>query len=84
MTRRKGKLEEIFSKALYADDPGLYSVSYRDFESVVQVPLLEFLDLSENFELIHANRIMVVNRDGKELYRKFSTRDPEDHVGLKS
>jgi hypothetical protein len=73
MTQRKGKLEEIFSKALYADDPGLYSVSYRDFESVVQVPLLDFLDLSENFELIPANRIIVVNRDGKELYRRFST-----------
>ena len=72
MARRKGKLEEIFSKALYADDPCLYSVSYRDFESIVQVPLLEFLDLSENFELIPANRIIIVSRDGKELYRKFS------------
>ena len=73
MTRRKGKLEEIFSKALYADDPSLYLVSYRDFESVVQISLLEFLDLSENFELIPANRIMIVTRDGKELYRKFET-----------
>jgi hypothetical protein len=72
MTRRKGKLQEIISKALYADDTSLYSVSYRDFESVVQVPLLEFLDLSENFELIPANRIIVISRDGKELYRKFS------------
>jgi hypothetical protein len=72
MARRKGKLEEIFSKALYADDPSLYSVSYRDFKSIAQVPLLEFLDLSENFELIPANRIMIVSRDGKELYRKFS------------
>jgi hypothetical protein len=72
MARRKGKLAEIFSKALYADDPRLYSVSYRDFESIVQVSLLEFLDLSENFELIPANRITIVSRDGKELYRKFS------------
>ena len=76
MARRKGKLEEIFSKALYADDPGLYSVSYRDFESIVQVPLLEFLDLSENFELIPANRIVIVSRDGKELYRKSSAMAP--------
>ena len=72
MARRKGKLEEIFSRALYADDPSLYSVSYRDFESVVKISLLEFLDLSENFELIPANRIMIVTRDGKELYRKFT------------
>jgi hypothetical protein len=72
MARRKGKLEEIFSKALYADDPSLYLVSYRDFESVVHVPLLEFLDLSENFQLIPVSRIVIVSRDGRELYRKFS------------
>jgi hypothetical protein len=70
MTRRKGKLEEILSKALYADDPHLYSVSYRDFDLVVQVPLLEFLKISENFEVIPANRIIVVSKGGEELYRK--------------
>ena len=72
MARRKGQLEEIFSKALYADDPRLYTVSYRDFESVVQVPLMEFLKLSENFELIPANRIIVISKDENVLYRKFS------------
>jgi hypothetical protein len=72
MTRKKGRLEEIFSKAIYADDPRRYSVSYRDYESVVQVPLLEFLKLSENFELIPANRIIVVSKEGKVIYRKFS------------
>jgi uncharacterized protein (UPF0248 family) len=72
MTGKKGRLEEIFSKAIYADDPRRYSVSYRDFESVVQVPLLEFLKLSENFELIPANRIVVVSKEGEVIYRKFS------------
>ena len=72
MTRRKGRLQEILSKALYADDPHLYSISYRDFESVVQVPLLEFLKISENFEVIPANRIMVVSKEGEELYRKIT------------
>ena len=72
MTGKKGRLEEIFSKAIYADDPRLYTVSYRDFESVVQLPLLEFLKLSENFELIPANRIVVVSKEGKVIYRKFS------------
>jgi hypothetical protein len=76
MTRRKGKLEEILSKALYADNPHLYSISYRDFDSVVQVPLLEFLKISENFDVIPASRITVVSKGGQELYRKFpSTRD---------
>lgn len=72
MTRRKGRLEEILSKALYADDPHLYSISYRDFDSVVHVPLLEFLKISENFEVIPANRIIVVSKDGEVLYKKFS------------
>jgi hypothetical protein len=70
MTRRKGRLEEILSKALYADDPHLYSISYRDFDSVVQIPLLEFLEISQNFEVIPANRIIVVSKGGQELYRK--------------
>jgi hypothetical protein len=72
MTGKKGRLEEIFSNAIYADDARLYTVSYRDFESVAQLPLLEFLKLSENFELIPANRIVVVSKEGKVIYRKFS------------
>jgi hypothetical protein len=72
MTRRKGKLEELLSKALYADNPNLYSISYRDFDSVVQVPLLEFLKISENFEVIPASRIIRVDKDGEVLYKKFS------------
>ena len=70
MTRRKGKLEEILSKALYADNPNLYSISYRDFDSVVQVPLLEFLKISENFEVIPASRIIRVSKDGEVIYKK--------------
>jgi hypothetical protein len=72
MKRRKGRLEEILSKALYADDPHLYSISYRDFDSVVQVPLLEFLKISENFEVVPASRIIAVSKDGEVLYKKFS------------
>lgn len=68
---RKGRLEEIFSKALYADDATLYSVSYRDFESVIEVPLQEFLKLSENFTLIPTNRILLVKKNGQVLYQKY-------------
>ncbi|MGC2428792.1 MAG: DUF504 domain-containing protein [Nitrososphaeraceae archaeon] len=68
---RKGRLQEIFSKALYADNPDLYSVSYRDFSSVVEVPLLEFINMSENFELIPSNRVLLVKKERQVLYRKF-------------
>jgi uncharacterized protein (UPF0248 family) len=67
---RKGKLEEIFSKALYADDTTLYSVSYRDFENIAEVSLQEFLKLSENFTLIPTNRILLVKKNGQVLYQK--------------
>jgi hypothetical protein len=68
---RKGRLEEIFSRALYADDPALYSVSYRDFENIVEVPLQEFLRLSENFAVIPPNRILLVKKKGQILYQKY-------------
>ncbi|MEE8132493.1 MAG: DUF504 domain-containing protein [Nitrososphaerales archaeon] len=67
---RKGKLEEIFSKALHADDPRLYTVAYRDYEEIKQVPLLEFLHLSENFQTIPASRIVYVKRSNETLYKK--------------
>jgi uncharacterized protein (UPF0248 family) len=71
MTRKKGQLGEIFSKALYADNPDLYSISYRDFDSIIEVPLPEFLRISENFELIPSNRILEVKKGEIVLYRRF-------------
>ena len=70
--RRKGKLEEIISKALYADNPDFYSVSYRDFDSIVEVPLSEFIKVSENFEIIPNTRIVSVRRGNTILYSKSS------------
>ena len=67
---RKGRLDEIFSKALYADDADLYSVGYRDFESIVEVPLPEFVELSEDFQVIPQNRIVIVKKGDQVLYRK--------------
>ena len=67
---RKGQLDEIFSKALHADNAALYFVSYRDLNSIVEVPLSEFVRLSENFEVIPPHRIMLVRRDGQILYHK--------------
>jgi hypothetical protein len=67
---RKGKLKEIFSKALYADNPDLYSVSYRDFNSIVEVSLPEFIIVSENFEVIPYTRIFSVRKGSTVLYSK--------------
>jgi hypothetical protein len=74
--RRKGKLEEIISKALYADNPDFYSVSYRDFDSIVEVPLSEFIKISENFEVIPNTRIISVRKGNTILYSKSSVIAP--------
>jgi hypothetical protein len=67
---RKGRLDEIFSKALYADDTSQYLVSYRDFDNIVDVPLPEFVRLSEGFAVIPQSRIVEVRRGDQVLYRK--------------
>jgi hypothetical protein len=45
-------------------------VSYRDFDSIVEVPLPEFVELSENFAVIPQSRIALVKKGEKVLYRK--------------
>ncbi len=67
---KKGKIEEIFSKALYADDPSNYFVVYRDFENFKQVNLMDFISLSENFQLIPITRIIRIRKGKETLYQK--------------
>ncbi|MEO9294263.1 MAG: DUF504 domain-containing protein [Nitrososphaera sp.] len=67
---KKGRIEEIFSRALHADDPSLYFVSYRDFDSIAEVTLAEFVQLSENFSVIPASRITRIRKGDRVLYEK--------------
>jgi hypothetical protein len=71
---RKGLLQEIISKAMYADDINMYIVCYRDMDTLKEVTLKDFLDLSENFQLIPANRIVYIKRGDKIIYSKRSNR----------
>jgi hypothetical protein len=68
---RKGRLGEVFSRALYSDNPNLYTVGYRDFQTIAQVSLLDFITISGNFEIIPASRIVFVKRQDRILYQKF-------------
>ncbi|MDF2738106.1 MAG: hypothetical protein K0S93_1965, partial [Nitrososphaeraceae archaeon] len=54
MRRKKGELQEILSKAIHADNPTMYIISYRDFNTIISIPLLEFIEISHNFEIIPA------------------------------
>jgi uncharacterized protein (UPF0248 family) len=69
---RKGKISEIFSKALHHDNPELYQVGYIDLGATKDVTLSEFLKISENFEAIPASRIAYIRKGKNVLYQKKS------------
>ena len=72
MRKKKGKLEEILSKARFYDDIELYQVSYRDFDNIVTIPLKEFILLSSKFELIPVSRIVELKKGTTVMYSKSS------------
>jgi hypothetical protein len=74
---KKGKITEIFSKALYDDNQELYQVGYVDLGRIRETTLAEFLRLAENFEIIPATRIVYIKRENITLYSKaINRKDP--------
>jgi uncharacterized protein (UPF0248 family) len=67
---RKGRLQEIISKALHADDTKLYMIAYRDFDQIKELSLRDFLKVSEDFQTIPASRIVYVKRSNEIVYRR--------------
>jgi uncharacterized protein (UPF0248 family) len=70
MRKKKGKLEEVLSKARFYDDIELYQVSYRDFDNIVTIPLKEFILLSSKLELIPVSRIVEIKKGTTVMYSK--------------
>ena len=71
MSKKKGIIKEIISRAVYLNELDKYDVSYRDFEDIVTVPLREFMRISENLEIIPITRIDQIKRDSYIIYKKF-------------
>jgi len=69
---RKGQLEEIFSKALFADEARLYRIFYRDFKKIREVTLPDFLIESNYFQTIPINRIKKIKKSNTVLFEKKS------------
>lgn len=74
---KKGIIEEIFSKALFADNPKLYKIFYRDFERVKELTLPEFLVESDYFQTIPVNRIKKIKRNNTILFERNKQRDED-------
>jgi hypothetical protein len=66
----KGLLRELISKALYADNTSLYKIGYRDLDQIKEIPLIEFIRISDNFNLIPITRIVYIKKDNVILYYK--------------
>jgi len=71
VSKKKGIIKEIISRAIYLNELDKYEVSYRDFENIVTVPLREFMSISENLEIIPITRIYEIKNDSSVLYKKF-------------
>jgi hypothetical protein len=67
---KKGKIEEIFSKARFADEASLYKVTFRDFETFRELSLPDFIVESNNFEAIPVTRIEFIKKDDSILFKK--------------
>ncbi|HET6517740.1 MAG TPA: DUF504 domain-containing protein [Nitrosopumilaceae archaeon] len=71
---KKGKIEEIFSKAQFGDNPNNYRVFFRDFDKIREIALPDFIAESKNFETIPITRIEMIKKDDKILFKKQNTR----------
>ena len=67
---RKGKVAEIFSKAMYADNPDSYIIGYLDYDAIREITLPEFIKQSDNFETIPITRIQYIKKENRVLFTK--------------
>lgn len=67
---KKGQIEEIFSKARFADNPDEYRVFYRNFELIKEMTLPQFILESNDFESIPISRVEKIMKNDKILFEK--------------
>jgi len=67
---KKGIIEEILSRAIFADNPNNYKIFYRDFERVKAKTLTEFIKVSNNFQNIPISRIKIIKKNHRILFEK--------------
>ena len=67
---KKGVIEEIFSKARFADNAEKYTVLYRDFKKIKETTLSEFIKESNNFQTIPITRIEIIKKNHRILFEK--------------
>ncbi|AFS80599.1 hypothetical protein NKOR_03525 [Candidatus Nitrosopumilus koreensis AR1] len=71
---KKGIIEEIFSKAMYADDAKTYKIFYRNFNRTIETTLPEFLIQSDDNQIIPISRIQKIEKNNTVLFEKKSVK----------
>ena len=71
---KKGVIEEIFSKARFADDMKAYKIFYREFERLRETTLDEFIKESNNFQTIPITRIKIIKKNNRILFERDNKR----------
>ncbi len=71
---KKGRIEEILSKARFVDNPKDYKIIYRDFERLVEKNLPDFIRESDNFQIIPVSRIEIIKKNNTVLFEKTKER----------
>jgi len=67
---------ELFRKAIkFANEQEKYFVSYRDFQTIREITLKDFILESENFQKIPISRITRIRKNNTILFEKKSTKD---------
>lgn len=67
---KKGKIEEIFSRAIFADNPKEYRIFFRDFDSIKEMTLPQFILESNNFESIPISRVEKIMKNDRILFER--------------
>lgn len=71
---KKGKIQEIFNKSTYADDPYLYKILYRNFQNIKELTQLDVIEELNNFETIPITRIQMIKKGHETLLKKTKLR----------
>ena len=67
---KKGIIEEIFSKAKFADNSNEYKIFYRNFDRILESTLPEFIKNSDDFQTIPISRIIKIMKSNTVLFEK--------------
>ena len=66
---KKSQIKEIIDFAVYSDGIEKYTISYRDLDTIKEISLNKWLELS-NIDSIPQHRISTIKKNNKILFKR--------------